>query len=500
MNDMQARTTTLEGFFAAFKKNIIGDRQYFDSPFGKSPIIYADWTASGRAYGPIEECIQKEIMPFLANTHTETTITGALMSRAYEEARLIVKEHVHANSEDILVFCGSGMTGAVNKLQRILGWRVPEQLIRYLSGPLHVNDEERPVVFVTHMEHHSHQISWLETIATVEIIAADEEGNVDLDCLRSLLQQYKHRKNKIAAVTACSNVTGIQTPYHEIAKIIHEQGGVCFVDFACSAPYVDIDMHPAERDAHIDALYFSPHKFLGGPGTPGVLIFNKKMYHNKIPDQPGGGTVVYSNPWKVHEYVKDIEQREDGGTPPFLGAIKAAMCIRLKEKMGTDNILRREEEILRLIFDRFAQMKNVHVLEGSVKKRLGVVAFIIPGAHYNLVVKMLNDRFGLQTRGGCSCAGTYGHRLLQVGERRSYKILDQIRRGDLSGKPGWVRLSVHPTMTDAEIEFIMDAIELTAAYWHTWAGDYDYDAGSGQYFHRDMESKGRDRIEGWFTI
>jgi selenocysteine lyase/cysteine desulfurase len=295
-------------------------------------------------------------------------------------------------------------------------------------------------------------------------------------------------------------VTGIQTPYHEIARIIHEHGGVCFVDFACSAPYVDIDMHPAETGAHIDALYFSPHKFSGGPGTPGVLIFNKKMYNNIIPDQPGGGTVVYSNPWKVREYVKDIEQREDGGTPPFLGAIKVAMCIRLKEKMGTDNILRREEEILRLIFDRFAHMKNVHLLEGSVKKRLGVVAFIIPGAHYNLIVKMLNDRFGLQTRGGCSCAGTYGHRLLKVDERWSYEILNSIRHGDLLSKPGWVRLSVHPTMTDAEIEFMLDAIELTAAYWRTWAKDYHYDAGSGQYFYRDMESAEKSRIEKWFTV
>jgi selenocysteine lyase/cysteine desulfurase len=501
MYDMQAQTTTLEGFFAAFKKDIIGDRQYFDSPFGKSPILYADWTASGRAYLPIEECIQKEIMPFVANTHTESTITGSLMSRAYEEARFIVKSHVNANQdEDALIFCGSGMTGAVNKLQRILGWRVPERLPHYLSGQVRVDEDLRPVVFVTHMEHHSHQISWLETIATVEIIAADEEGNVDLDCLRELLQRYKYRKNKIAAVTACSNVTGIQTPYREIAKIMHEHDGYCFVDFACSAPYVDIDMHPAETGADIDALYFSPHKFLGGPGTPGVLIFNKKMYHNKIPDQPGGGTVVYSNPWKAHEYVKDVEQREDGGTPPFLGAIKVAMCIRLKEKMGTDNILRREEEILRIIFDRFAQMENVHVLEGGVKKRLGVVAFIIPGAHYNLVVKMLNDRFGLQTRGGCSCAGTYGHRLLQVDERRSYEIWNRIRRGDLGSKPGWVRLSVHPTMTDAEIEFIMDAIELTSAYWHTWAKDYSYDAASGQYFHREVESKERDRIEGWFTV
>ncbi len=499
---MQAQTTTLEGFFSAFKRNIIGDRQHFDSPFGSKSILYADWTASGRAYRPIEECLQKEVMPFLANTHTESTITATLMSRAYEEAKLIVKSHVNANQDDdAVVFCGSGMTGAVNKLQRILGWRIPERVGEYLNEPLHINEELRPVVFVTHMEHHSHQISWLETIATVEIIAADEEGNVDLDCLRCLLEQYKHRTNKIAAVTAASNVTGIQTPYHEIARIIHEFGGLCFVDFAGSAPYVDIDMHPAETGAHIDALYFSPHKFLGGPGTPGVLIFNKRIYNNTIPDQPGGGTVVYSNPWKVHEYVAAIEQREDGGTPPFLGAIKVAMCIRLKEKMGVRNILRREEEILQVIFERFAAMKNVRLLEGGIKKRLGIVAFIIPGAHYNLVVKMLNDRFGLQTRGGCSCAGTYGHRLLQVDEHQSYEILDRIRQGDLLSKPGWVRLSIHPTMTDGEIEFMMDAIQLTAAHWRTWAIDYQCDIVSGQYFFRGHAgSAEKSRIEGWFTV
>ena len=301
--------STLENFFSAFRRNIIGHQQIFESPFGKKEIIYADWTASGRAYQPIEECIQKEIMPFVANTHTETTITGTLMSKAYEEAKVIVKEHVHANSDDVLVFCGSGMTGAVNKLQRILGLRIPERIMDYVkkespqdkdgskdnvinknkifSEYLQLDEVLKPIVFVTHMEHHSNQVSWLETIATVEIIKSDENGNVDLEYFRNLLEQFKHRKNKIAAITGCSNVTGIQTPYHEIAKLIHEYGGLCFVDFACSAPYIDINMHPEEKGTHLDAIYFSPHKFLGGPGTPGVLIFNKKIYKNIIPDQPG---------------------------------------------------------------------------------------------------------------------------------------------------------------------------------------------------------------------
>jgi selenocysteine lyase/cysteine desulfurase len=502
--------TALENYFAVFRRNVTGNGQSFESPYGKKKIIYADWTASGRAYQPIEACMQKQVMPFVANTHTETTVTGTLMCKAYEEAKNIVKQHVHANSDDALVFCGSGMTGAVNKLQRILGLRIPERMMDYVkkattinnafSGCLQLDEDLKPVVFVTHMEHHSNQASWLETIATVEIIKCGENGNVDMACFRSLLEKYKHRQNKIAAVTACSNVTGIQTPYHEIAKTIHQYGGWCFVDFACSAPYVGIDMHPAEEGTHLDAIYFSPHKFLGGPGTAGVLIFNKKMYTNKIPDQPGGGTVLYSNPWKVHEYISNIEQREDGGTPPLLQGIKVAMCIRLKEEMGVDNILKREAELLAIIFERFSKMKNVEILEGNIKKRLGVVSFIVQDANYNLFVKILNDRFGIQARGGCSCAGTYGHRLLHIDATRSYELLKMIRAGDLLCKPGWIRLSVHPTMTNAEIDFIMDAIELTVSHFQEWMKDYTYDPASNQYSFRGVEASGQSRIETWFSV
>ena len=536
----------LEEYFAPFRNATIGRRQCFESPFGRKEIIYADWTASGRAYGPIEECLQKKVMPFLANTHTEATITGGLMSAAYEEAKNIIKRHVHAGDSDVLIFCGSGMTGAVNKLQRILGMRVPERLAEYMkkatagegglaTGGLLMGarglltgaggtptgmpegllpDEElRPVVFVTEMEHHSNHISWLETIATVEIIPCDDEGGPDLGCFRLLLERYKDRKNKIAAVTACSNVTGIETPYYAIARMVHEYGGLCFVDFACSAPYVDIDMHPggvgyqadeaeslARGGTHLDAIYFSPHKFLGGPGTPGVLIFNKKLYANRIPDQPGGGTVVYTNPWKVQEYVADIAQREDGGTPPFLQGIKAAMCIRLKEAMGIEFMRRREEEMLRIIIDRFARLKNVELLEDGVSDRLGIFSFVVVAAHHNLIVKLLNDRYGIQTRGGCSCAGTYGHRLLGVGEGASYAILERIRLGDMLCKPGWIRLSVHPTMTDVEIGFIMDAIEAVAANVGEWGKDYMYDAGRDAFeFRGRVERKERERVEGWFA-
>ena len=497
------KNTVLENFFSVFRENTIGHQQIFESPFGKKQIIYADWTATGRAYRPIEAFIQKEIMPFLGNTHTGSTVTGTLMSKAYEEAKVIIKKHVHANSDDALIFCGSGTTAAVNKLQRILGMRIPELVMDHVKqggGLLQLDEVLKPVVFVTHMEHHSNQVSWLETIATVEIIGADASGNVDLLCFRELLEKYKHRENKIAAVTACSNVTGIQTPYHEIAKLVHEYGGLCFVDFASSAPYISINMHPGAYGEHLDAIYFSPHKFLGGPGTPGVLIFNKKMYKSRIPDQPGGGTVLYSNPWGHHEYITNIEQREDGGTPPVLQGIKAAMCIRLKEEMGVENILKREEEMLKVIFCRFSKMEKVEILQGNIKKRLGVISFIVKGANYNLIARLLNDRFGIQARGGCSCAGTYGHILLHVNKARSYKILNSIRAGNLSAKPGWVRLSVHPTMTNTEIDFLMDAVELTVTHFQAWMKDYIYDPATNEYSFKGMEAKEQGRVKNWFNV
>jgi selenocysteine lyase/cysteine desulfurase len=350
------------------------------------------------------------------------------------------------------------------------------------------------------MEHHSNHISWLETFATVEIIAQTDEGNVDLEHFEMLLLEYKSRKNKIAAITACSNVTGIQTPYHEIAKLIHAHEGLCFVDFASSAPYVQMDMNPKEADACLDAIYFSMHKFLGGPGTSGVLIFNQKIYANAVPDHPGGGTIVYSNPWRGREYVADIESREDGGTPPVLQGIKAAMCIRLKEEMGVTNMLRREEELVKIAFARFSEMSNVTVLQNNAKKRLGIISFIIEDAHYNLVVRLLNDKFGIQTRGGCSCAGTYGHRLLNVDQAWSYKIWDAINSGDLASKPGWVRVSIHPTMTDQEIEFIMSAIEKTASNFREWMTDYYYDTGSNEYVIKTGAANEQDLVEEWFNL
>lgn len=470
----------LEKHFQKFRKHIIGINTYFESPYGRKKIIYADWTASGRLYKPIEDKISTEIGPFVANTHTETSITGSVMTHAYHNARTIIKQHVNASKDDILITVGTGMTGAVNKFQRILGLKLNENLKENTKVP----EEKRPIIFVSHMEHHSNQTSWLETIARVKVIPSNNEGLPCLIKLGELLDQHKHVPIKIAAITACSNVTGIITNYHDIARVMHQNNGLCFVDFACSAPYVNINIHPNDKEAYLDAITFSPHKFLGGPGASGVLIFNKKLYKNLVPDNPGGGTVSYTNPWGDHDYIDDIETREDGGTPGFLQAIRIALSIKLKEDMGINNILDREHELNAIVFEKLTKIPNLKILAPNYKDRLGVFSFYIEDVHYNLIVKLLNDRFGIQTRGGCSCAGTYGHYLLNVDQPTSKSIEKKILEGCLIERPGWIRMSIHPTMTNEEIRFICDAIAEVAKKHKTWYSDYEYVSGKNEFVHK----------------
>lgn len=497
---LEAANTTLgtqmEQYFEKFRNNIVGINQEFDTPFGKQKIVYTDWTASGRLYRPIEEKLLNEFGPFVANTHTETTVSGTAMTNAYHEARHIIKHHVNAGADDVLITDGSGMTGVVNKFQRILGLKVPENLKEFTTIP----EEKRPVVFVSHMEHHSNQTSWLETIARVEVIPACEQGLICLDSFKALLEKHKDRTLKIASVTGCSNVTGIRTPYHEIAKLVHQYNGVCFVDFACSAPYVNIDMHPADEEAYLDAIFFSPHKFLGGPGTSGVLIFNKKLYKNMVPDHPGGGTVSWTNPWGEHKYLDNIEEREDGGTPGFLQVIKTALCVKLKEQMGVENMLKREHEIIDYIFNQFNEVENINILAPQHQERLGVISFFIDNLHFNLGVKILNDRFGIQTRGGCSCAGTYGHYLLHVDHEKSQYLTNKITEGDLIQKPGWIRMSIHPTTTNAEIEYVCKSIIELAKNHEEWGKEYDYNRSSNEFTHVKSQPVVQNMVDNWFKL
>jgi selenocysteine lyase/cysteine desulfurase len=416
------------------------------------------------------------------------------MTLAYHKARSIVKQHVNAGLDDVLITDGTGMTGVVNKFQRILGLKVNESLKAFTTVP----DALKPIVFITHMEHHSNQTSWLETIAKVEIIPCEDSGLICFDSFQKLLEKYKDRPIKIASVTACSNVTGIRTDYHKIAKMIHQHGGLCFVDFACSAPYVEINMHPQDEEAYLDAIFFSPHKFLGGPGTSGVLVFNKKLYKNIVPDNPGGGTVNYTNPWGDHDYIDDIETREDGGTPGFLQTIRIALAIQLKEKMGIENILKREHEINEIVFEKLSKIPNLTMLANQHTDRLGIFSFYIHKAHYNLIVKLLNDRFGVQTRGGCSCAGTYGHFLLHVDQQTSKNIEKQIIEGCLTDRPGWIRMSIHPTITNAEVLYVCDSIKQVAENHKKWAEDYSYKAAKNEFIHKSAQPVEIEIVNNWF--
>jgi selenocysteine lyase/cysteine desulfurase len=495
LETLKEMPSELEIYFQQFRKNIVGINQTFQSPFGEKEIIYTDWTASGRLYRPIEEKMLHDFGPFIANTHTETSFTGSAMTMAYHKARNIIKKHVNASENDVLITEGSGMTGVVNKFQRILGLKVSENLKEYTNIP----DILKPIVFITHMEHHSNQTSWLETIADVEIIPCQESGLICFDSFEKLLIQYKERPIKIASVTACSNVTGIRTDFHKIAKRIHLYGGLCFVDFACSAPYVNINMHPEETDSYLDAIFFSPHKFLGGPGTTGVLIFNKKLYKNMVPDNPGGGTVSYTNPWGDHDYIDDIETREDGGTPGFLQTIKIALSIKLKEKMGVEKMLAREHEINTVIFDKLSKIPNLTILAGQHENRLGVFSFYIDNVHFNLIVKLLNDHFGVQTRGGCSCAGTYGHFLLHVDQHTSKNIEEKIIDGCLIERPGWIRMSIHPTLTDKEVLFICESIKQVAENYDVWGKDYEYDPIRNEYIHKSAKPIETTIVNNWFN-
>ena len=472
--------TDLEKHFDKFRNNTIGNNYSIETPFGAKKLVYADWIASGRLYQPIEDFLINKIGPYVANTHTNTTTTGCTMTLAYKKARQIIKDHVNATDQDILISSCSGMTGVVNKLQRILGYRIHE------SYKKSIKIEDRPLVLLSHMEHHSNQTSWLETKADVIVLDPCPEGLICLNNLRAVLEANKERKEIIAAVTSCSNVTGIFTPYHDVAELLHEYGGLCFVDFAASAPYIDIDMHPEGRpQAYLDAIYFSPHKFLGGPGSTGILLFNKDLYNNTVPDNPGGGTVDWTNPWGEHKYYEEIEAREDGGTPAFLQTIRVSLAMLLKDEMGVSNISAREKELLSIIWPELKAIPNVNILADNIEERIGAVSFYIEDLHYNLAVKLLNDKFGIQTRGGCSCAGTYGHFLLHVSKDLSKSITDKINFGDNTAKPGWIRLSIHPLMTNQEAEFVADAIKQVAENHVEWSKDYTYHSAINEFVHRE---------------
>ncbi len=487
----------LEKHFSQFRKDIIGDDLEFDTPYGRQKMIYADWIASGRLYKPIEEKMTNIIGPNIGNTHTETTETGTLMTNAYHYAHKKIKKHVGASDNDVIITAGFGMTAVINKLQRILGLR---SCVKIFQEKNCITMEDRPVVFITHMEHHSNHTSWLETIAKVVVLEPDEQNKVSVKELEKQLELHKDHKLKIGSFTGGSNVTGVVPPYYEMAEIMHKHSGIAMVDFAGSAPYIDINMHPENPLQQLDVIFFSPHKFLGGPGSSGVLIFNRNLYKKEVPDNPGGGTVEWTDPWGGHKYFDDIELREDGGTPGFLQAIRIAYAIEVKNKMDTKLIAQREKELVDRAFEKFSHINGIHILADNIKERLGIFSFWFENIHFNLIVKLLNDKFGIQVRGGCACAGTYGHFLLNVSPEQSQTITKRINSGDLSIKPGFVRVSLHPTMTDSELDFIAEALTQIVENHKEWAKDYEYSNKTNEFTHKSYMPDIKSKLENWFSL
>ncbi|HCC70299.1 MAG TPA: selenocysteine lyase [Bacteroidales bacterium] len=485
----------LEKYFSHFRDNIVGNDEYYESPYGKQKILYCDWIASGRLYRPIENKVVCDFGKFVSNTHTETSETGKRMTWAYHEAQRIIKKHVNAGPDDVLITAGSGMTTVINKFMRIMGLKI------YQRKDLPCLKEiERPVVFITHMEHHSNQTAWYETLTDVVVLPPGDGLLVDPGILRQELKKYDDRRFKIGSFTACSNVTGVCTPYYELAKIMHEHGGICLVDFAASAPYIDINMHPDDSMQKLDAIFFSPHKFLGGPGSSGVMVFDAELYNRDVPDNPGGGTVAWTNPWGEYKYVDDIEAREDGGTPGFIQAIRTALAINLKEQMGTDKIKEREKQLVKKTFRELRSIEGLKILADNVKDRLPVFSFYMEDIHYNLVVKILSDKYGIQTRGGCACAGTYGHYLLKVKYKKSHEITKKINSGDLSEKPGWIRMSLHPTTTDKELDYIINAIKEISENINIWEKNYLYNKKYNEFVHKDESALSSEMVKSWFDM
>lgn len=490
------KRTVLEDYFEPFRKKTVGYDLTYLSPFGIQKMIYADWIASGRLYQPIEDRMTRVVGPWVANTHSEASESGTLITKAYQYALQKIKQEVNAGPNDVIITAGTGMTTVVNKLQRILGLRNSP----HVSGKDLKEPDRKPVVFITHMEHHSNHMSWYESDVNVVILDPDPDLLVSVDDLRSKLEEYKYRTLKIGSFTACSNVTGIETPYHQMARIMHEHGGICFIDFAASAPYAEINMHPADPMEKLDGIYFSPHKFLGGPGSSGVLIFDASLYNSETPDNPGGGTVDWTNPWGEYKYIDDIELREDGGTPGFLQAMRVAMAMEVKNQMGVLKIREREEELIELAFTEMKKIPDVRILAHKVRKRLGILSFYITGIHFNLVVKLLSDRYGVQVRGGCACAGTYGHYLLNVTYADSHEITEMISLGDLSRKPGWIRISLHPTMTNEELMTIIRALEDIQKNYPEWQKEYIYNNRTNEFRHISEPEDKTGLVRSWFEF
>jgi len=481
---------------ARIRASVIGDDRLIEGPFGPKPVTYADYTASGRALSFIEDFIRDEVLPRYANTHSESSGTGLQTTRLREDARTVIRNAVNGDDDTKVIFVGSGSTGAIDKLVGILGLRLPRELDLKYGLSEQIPADQRPVVFIGPFEHHSNELPWRESIADVVTIHEDGDGHIDLAQLADELRLYSDRPVRIGSFSAGSNVTGITTDTNAVTRLLHEHGALAFWDFAAAAPYVDIQMNPrttggepgdpAERK---DAIFLSPHKFIGGPGTPGVLVVSAKLLTNAIPDVVGGGTVSYVGP-DDHRYLTNLEHREEAGTPAIIESIRAGLVFALKDAVGLDTILAHEHDFLSRAITAWNDHPAIKVLGNPTAQRLSIVSFMVkrPGGrylHHNAVVAILNDLFGIQSRGGCSCAGPYGHRLLGIDSAQSHEFEKEVLLGCEGIKPGWVRVNFNYFISEDAFRYVVQAVAMVAEHGWKLLPQYRFEPDSGLWRHRN---------------
>ncbi|MEO7665167.1 MAG: aminotransferase class V-fold PLP-dependent enzyme [Candidatus Limnocylindrales bacterium] len=472
---------------------VIGDDEAVMGPYGLRRVTYADYTASGRSLGFIEDYVREAVLPLYANTHTESSGTGLQTTRFREDARAIIRTSLGGNPADhVVIFCGSGSTAAINKLVDVMNLRLPADLDDRYGFRASIPAAERPVVFIGPYEHHSNELPWRESIADLVTIPEDSDGRIDLAALERALVANADRTLLIGSFSAASNVTGILSDTRAISTLLHRHGALSFWDFGAAAPYVEIDLSPGrpgpdEALDYLDAVFISPHKFIGGPGTPGVLAARRELFRNRVPTAPGGGTVAYVNP-EEHVYLEDPEHREEGGTPAIVESIRAGLVFQLKNAVGEAAIREREHDFIHRAMHRWEENPAIQVLGSHTLPRLSIVSFVVRHAgrylHHNLVVALLNDLFGIQSRGGCSCAGPYGHRLLGIDIETSHEFEREISRGCEGIKPGWVRVNFNYFISEPVFEFILDAVDFVATEGWKLVPDYRFDVATGLWHHR----------------
>jgi len=488
------------------REQTVGADAAFATPFGERTMVYCDYTASGRCLHFVENYLLY-LQRNYANTHTEDDVTGRNMTHLLHEAERKIKACVNAGDEGRVIAVGTGATGAIDKAQQILGLACPPATRRRLDEELeacfglerftHYAEWRRrhsPVVFVGPYEHHSNEISWRQTGATVVEVELAADGGIDLAHLERLLRAPEYRdRPRIGSFSAASNVTGMLSPVRDIARLLHGHDALACFDYAACAPYVQIDMNPpdADGDASIDALFISPHKFLGGPGSSGVLVFNRRIYPADLPPTvAAGGTVDYVGP-EDQDFIRDIEEREKAGTPGVMQTIKAALAFEIKDAIGTERIAARESELLERAMAAWRNEAGIEILGNpDPARRIGIVSFNLRDErgrylHPKFATALLNDLFGIQSRAGCSCAGPYGHRLLGIDAPKSEAYRRCIGDGWGGLKPGWCRVGFHYTMDDAEADFVIDAVVFVARHGRLFLPLYEFDPASGAWRHRN---------------